>query len=193
MALKGTIYRFRLDLSDVDRNCYQAFNLTLIQHPSETIERMVLRLFAYALSYQEGLEFTRGVCEGDEPDCWSHAPDGRVALWGEVGLPDASRLQHASRHAEQLFLLASGASFDRWQEHNLEPLKSLSNLAGYRIDWEWLQQVATGLERTAKWSLTISDGELYLNDGVRDWSTPLEHLAGGVEREDIGQEVCFRE
>jgi uncharacterized protein YaeQ len=187
MALKGTIYRFRLDLSDVDRNCYQAFNLTLIQHPSETIERMVLRLLAFALSYREGLEFTKGVCEGDEPDLWCHALDGRVELWGEVGLPEAARLQHASRHAEQLFLLAAGAKFGRWQEHNLQPLEGISNLAGYRIDWTWLQKVAAGLERSAQWSLTVSDGVLYLNDGVRDWTTPLERLAGGIGREDIEQ------
>lgn len=187
MALRGTVYRFRLDLSDVDRNCYQALNLTLNQHPSETIERLVLRLLAYALSYREGLEFTRGVCEGDEPDFWSHAPDGRVELWGEVGLPEAARLQHASRHAEQLFLLAGGGKFERWQEHNLEPLKGISNLAGYRLDWAWLQQVANGLERTAQWSLTVSDGMLYLNDGEQDWSTPLEYLAGGLERVSIDQ------
>lgn len=187
MALKGTIYRIRLDLSDVDRNCYQALNLTLIQHPSETLERMVLRLLAYALSYREGLEFTKGVCEGDEPDLWSHAPDGRVALWGEVGLPEAARLQHAARHAEQLFLLAAGGKFERWQENNLSQLEELANLAGYRIDWEWLQQLAAGLERTAQWSLTVSDGVLYLNDGERDLTTSLERLAGGIERQAIEQ------
>lgn len=173
---RSTLYRLRLDLSHVDRGVYENLNLTVVQHPSETLERVVLRILAYSFCYQEGLEYTRGVCIGDEPDFWLREPDGQVKLWGEVGLPEAKRLLRVAPHCEQLFLLASGTKQQRWQEQNLSDLQAINNLTVYALDWAWVQQLAAGMRRSAQWQLTISDGEIYLSDGEQDMSTALDNL-----------------
>ena len=115
MALPSTIFRASLQLANVDRNLYESLQTTVAQHPSETEERLVARLLAYALSYEPGLTFTRGVGAADEPDLWVKGPDGRVMLWIEVGLPDPERLVKASRHVGRVVLFACGASLPRWE------------------------------------------------------------------------------
>ena len=89
MALKPTIFKFAIALSDVDNNRYLDLSLTVAQHPSETLERMMVRLLAYCLNAEDGLEFTRGLSENDEPDLWQHSLDGRILKWIEVGEPAA--------------------------------------------------------------------------------------------------------
>ena len=80
MALKPTIYKSRISLSDIDRHYYAALNLTLAQHPSETLERMMVRVLAYCINAQEQLAFTRGLCAVDEPDIWARTLDNQIAL-----------------------------------------------------------------------------------------------------------------
>ena len=92
MARGATIYRANLELSDVDRGVYAEATLTLARHPSETLERTLVRLLAFALCYEPDLEFGRGVSATDEPDLWSREGDGRVRRWIEVGQPDGKRL-----------------------------------------------------------------------------------------------------
>jgi uncharacterized protein YaeQ len=97
MARNATIYRAQLELSHVDRNVYADLQLTIARHPSETLERTLMRLLAFGLRYDEGLEFGRGVSATDEPDLWRREGDGRVIEWIEVGQPEARRLVVASR------------------------------------------------------------------------------------------------
>src|SRR5512136_652890 len=110
MALPSTIYRTTIQLSDIDRGVYETLQASVARHPSETEERLVARLLASALCYEDGLQFTRGICVGEEPDLWSIGPDGRVTLWVEVGLPEPERLIKAARHVERVVLLACGSA-----------------------------------------------------------------------------------
>jgi uncharacterized protein YaeQ len=178
MALPSTIFRASLQLANVDRNLYESLQTTVAQHPSETEERLVARLLAYALSYEPGLAFTRGVGAADEPDLWVKGPDGRVMLWIEVGLPDPERLVKASRHVGRVVLFACGASLPRWEEQHLSKLAGIANLTVVGLDQGFLSRLVAHLQRSITWSLTITEGSLYLNVGNETLETTLVHISG---------------
>ena len=102
MALKPTIYKFDIDLSDIDEGRYENLNLTVAQHPSETLERMMVRLLAYCLNLSEGLEFTTGLSNTEEPDLLQRSLDGITLKWIEVGEPSAERIRKASTIAKHV-------------------------------------------------------------------------------------------
>jgi uncharacterized protein YaeQ len=128
MALPASIHRVDIDLSDIDCGRNSRLEVTVARHPSETAERLVLRLLAYALCYEEGLVFTRGISAGNEPDLWVKRPDGRVQTWVEVGLPDPERLRKSSRHAERVILVGGGGGLQRWLNQHQAKLASITNL-----------------------------------------------------------------
>lgn len=176
MALPSTIYKANIQLSDVDRGVYETLQSTVARHPSETEERLVARLLAYAIFFQPGLTFTRGVSSGDEPDLWQKGADDRTLLWVEVGTPDAERLIKACRHAGQVSLAACGRALSSWEQLHLPKLKELSNLSIIAFDQPFLNKIISGLERAINWSITISDGILYINIGEDTFETALRSL-----------------
>lgn len=178
MALPSTIYRANIQLSHVDRNLYEPLQVTVARHPSETAERLVTRLLAFALLYEPDLSFTKGICAGDEPDLWVKGPDGRVLLWVEVGLPDPERLVKASRHAERAVLLASGTARFTWEKQHLSKLATVPNLTVLSLDQGFLSQLVSRLERSITWSLTVTEGSLYLERDGETLETTLSHLSG---------------
>lgn len=178
MALPSMIYRATIQLSHVDRGIYEVLQTTLARHPSETAERVVLRLLAYAICHEPDLTFTKGVCAGDEPDLWSKGPDGRVKLWIEVGMPDPDRLLKVCRHAGRVVLLASAPNRFRWDEQYRVTLADVPNLLVVKVDFAFVSQVAAGLERSIVWELTITDGTLYLTSGGKTLETTVEVLVG---------------
>jgi uncharacterized protein YaeQ len=135
---------------------------TIAQHPSETAERLTARLLAYALFFEPGLAFTKGVGAGDEPDLWVMGPDGRVKTWIEVGLPDPERLIKASRHSGRAILLACGPSVPRWIEQHRAKLVNIPNITVFSLDQVFLVRLSARLQRHVAWSLTITEGRLYL-------------------------------
>ena len=110
MALKPTIYKAQIELADSDRNCYEALSLTMAKHPSETLERMMVRLLAYCLNCARGLEFTKGIATADEPDLWTHSDSGEIEQWIEVGHPEELRLRKACGRARQVSVYAFAKS-----------------------------------------------------------------------------------
>lgn len=162
MALPSTIYRFSLELSDIDRQIYESLQATVARHPSETEERLVARLLAYALFYEPGLEFTKGISAGDEPDLWLKGADGRSLLWIEVGLPDSERLLKACRHCERVALMACGNSLPAWEREHLSKLVGVRNLSVITFDQKFIAQLVSRLERNIRWSITRTEGSLYL-------------------------------
>jgi uncharacterized protein YaeQ len=178
MALPSTIYRALVQLSDLDRQVYEELHTTIARHPSETEERLLARLLAYALRFEEGIGFTRGVGAGDEPDLWAKSPDGRVKSWIEVGLPDPERLAKSCRHVEQAILFAFGPGQPRWLEQHLQKLCACRNLTVIGIDFGFLQQLKAHLQRGINWSLTVTEGALYLSVGDQSLETTLQHLSG---------------
>lgn len=162
MALPSTIYRAGIQLADIDRDIYESLQITVARHPSETEERLVVRLLAYALCFEPDLAFTKGISAGDEPDLWVKGPDGRVLLWIEVGLPDPDRLVKASRHAGRVVLFACGPGLARWLEQHRSKLAGIPNLTVRGFDQGFLSGLTARLQRSIAWSLTITEGSLYL-------------------------------
>lgn len=185
MALSATIYRAAIQLSDIDRALYEHLEVTVARHPSETAERLVARLFAYALCYGEALSFTRGVAAGNEPDLWAREPDGRVREWIEVGLPDPDRLRKASRHAGRVILVASGSGLRRWLEQHLPKLELIDNLTILALDPVFVGRVAERLQRVIDWSLTVSGGMIYLAIGSETLECPLQVIRGERRSGDL--------
>ncbi|MDA8412835.1 MAG: YaeQ family protein [Desulfobacteraceae bacterium] len=178
MAQPSTIYRAGIQLSDIDRGLYESLQITVARHPSETEERLLARLLAYALYYESDLVFTKGVGAGDEPDLWSKGPDGRVRSWIEVGLPDAERLVKASRHSEQVVLCAFGPALPVWEKQHLPKLAGISNLTVISLEQAFLGQLAKRLQRTITWSLTVTEASLYLAIDGETLESAVNHLIG---------------
>ena len=173
MALPSTVYKASIQLSDVDRGVYETLQATVAQHPSETAERLVARLLAFAIFYEPDLAFTKGICATDEPDLWVKGPDGRVQFWVEVGLPEAERLIKASRHGERVALLACGRALANWDLQQLPKLERLANLTVISLDQAFIAQLAAQLERSINWSVTITEGIFYLTLADRTLETAI--------------------
>jgi uncharacterized protein YaeQ len=178
MALPSTIYRVTIQLSDVDRGVYESLQATVARHPSETEERLVARLLAYALFFEPELAFSKGIGSGDEPDLWLKGPDGRVLLWVEVGLPEAERLIKACRHAERVALIAGGRVLPAWEQQHLPKLKGVSNLSVISFEQSFINSLVATLDRSIHWEVTISDGNLYMNIGDETFETALQERVG---------------
>jgi uncharacterized protein YaeQ len=170
MALTSTIYSFEIALADVDRGVYEALTLRAALHPSETIERLLIRVLAYCLEYEEGIAFSKGLSDGDEPAVLIRAADGRIKTWIEVGVPDADRLHKAAKSAERVAVYTLK-----------DPRMLLRQLAGrtihraaeiplYTIDPPLVARLADGLDRRTRLDLSVTERQLYLTVGGRSWN-----------------------
>ena len=132
MALKAAVCKAQLQVSDMDRGYYASHALTLAQHPSETVERLMVRLFAFALFADERLQFGRGVSSEDEPDLWQRSLDDRIEHWIDLGQPEESRIRRACGRSDGVTVIGyAPRSFDPWwdkQGSALAPLKALQVL-----------------------------------------------------------------
>lgn len=180
MALPSTIYRVHLQIADIDRGVYETIQTTAAQHPSETEERLVARLLALAIFHEPELTFSKGLSATDEPDIWVKGPDGRTLLWVEVGLPDADRVIKSSRHAERVGLLACGRALANWDQQQLPKLEAVLNLTVVNVEPTFITTLASRLERSITWSVTITEGMLYLTVGEETYETTIRVKAGSL-------------
>ncbi|MFK5914461.1 MAG: YaeQ family protein [Woeseiaceae bacterium] len=162
MAIKPTIYKLRISLSDLDRNYYDTLNLTLAQHPSETIERMMVRVLAYCINAQENLVFTKGLSDIDEPDLWVRTLDDQTALWIEVGEPSVDRVKKSSRLADKVKVYSFNSKADVWWSQSKEKFKRF-DVAFYKFNWENIQSLASLVQRTMDISVSITDDTAYVS------------------------------
>jgi uncharacterized protein YaeQ len=166
MALKSTIFKADLQVSDLDRHYYAAHALTLARHPSETDERMMVRLLAYAMFADERLEFGRGLSTEDEPALWLKDLTGAVKLWIEVGLPDERELRKACGRADRVVVLCyGGRGADLWWNQNRDKLERLRNLDVMNLPAATTQALAGLARRNMSLQCTIQDGQAWLTDG----------------------------
>lgn len=175
MALTATTYKVHLGLSDTDRGIYESLRMTVARHPSETEERMVARILAYGLWYEERLAFGRGLSDVDEPALWLHSLDGQTEHWIEVGRPDSDRLIRAARRTPRVSLLAYGNT-DQWLVQTLPKVAALDNLVIAALPREPLDRLAVDLPRTIDWGLMITDDVLYVSDSDEQHELRLEWL-----------------
>jgi uncharacterized protein YaeQ len=179
MALTATMYRFSIQLSDVDRGVYETLDLRVAQQPSETIEYMLTRVLAWCLEYTEGIALTEGVAAGDEPAVLVRDLTGRVTAWIEVGAPDAARLHRGSKLAGRVAVYT-----------HRDPRIVLDQLVGkkihggegiplYTFGRGFIERVAAILPRRASLSLTITERQLYLDVDDQSFSTTVEERMVG--------------
>ncbi|MCG6117975.1 MAG: YaeQ family protein [Aquimonas sp.] len=175
MALKATVHRAELQVSDLDRHYYASHSLTLAQHPSETDARLMVRLCAFALFAQERLEFGRGLSAEDEPDLWLRSYTGEIEHWIELGQPDEARLRRACGRARRVSLVGySGRAFQIWWEKNAAALARCSNLEVIELPAGAADDLAALLERGMQLQCIVQEGELQLmSDSATVSLTPV--------------------
>ena len=163
MALKATIFKADLQIADMDRNYYADHSLTLARHPSETDERMMVRLLAFALHASEAMGFGKGLCVDDEPDLWQKDLTGAIEVWIDVGLPDEKWLRKACGRAQQVVVVCyGGRAVDVWWSQNRDKLARLANLTVLNLPADVTQAMADLASRTMRLQCTIQDGHVWL-------------------------------
>jgi uncharacterized protein YaeQ len=164
LALKATIFKAELQVSDLDRHSYGTHALTLARHPSETDERMMVRLLAFALNAHEHLEFGPGLSSEDEPDLVQRDLTGAIEHWIDVGLPDERAIRKASGRSRRVTVYTyGGRAADLWWDHNRATLERLANLAVVDIPEETSGAIRALAARTMKLDCTIQDGQIWLS------------------------------
>jgi uncharacterized protein YaeQ len=175
MALKATIFKASVQVSDMDRNYYQSHALTLARHPSETDERMMVRLLAFALHADEALVFGRGLSADDEPDLWHKDLTGAIKLWIDVGQPDEKRLRKAGGRATNVVVYSYGGSgAAMWREQMLPVLARTHNLAVKRITQDASQAMAKLAQRSMDLTYTVQEGQVWVADAKDTVQVTLE-------------------
>lgn len=175
MALQATVYNFDVELADSDRGVYESLALRVARHPSESEEYLVARLLAYLLEFADGIAFSRGISDPDEPTIAIRDLTGAIDTWIDIGMPDAPRLHKASKAARRVVVYT-----------HKDPRQFLNRLAGekihradslelYAIDRALVSALAERLDRRVACSVSIADRELYVSIGT-------ENLSGAVLR-----------
>jgi uncharacterized protein YaeQ len=163
VALRATVYRCELALSDVDRGVYGSYALTLARHPSETEERLMVRLLAFALFADDALEFGRGLSTEGEPDLWQRDATGQIERWIDVGLPDEREVRRACGRAREVVVLAyGGRRAAPWWSASAAALARLPNLRVLALDDEACAGLASLAARSMQLAATVHDGHVWL-------------------------------
>jgi uncharacterized protein YaeQ len=169
MALKSTIFKAQLQIADMDRQLYADHSLTLAQHPSETDERLMMRVLAFALhvpadDHDGALEFGKGLSDTDEPDLWRRNLTGEIEHWIDLGQPDDRRLIRAAGRSKRVTVLGYHASLPIWWKGIAGKVARLSNLDVWAVDPEQSQALAGIVQRTMQLQVTVQDGLVWIAD-----------------------------
>ena len=167
MALKATIFKAQIRIANMERGYYADHALTLARHPSETDERMMLRITAFALNAHEALEFGKGLSDEDEPCLWRKSLTGTIEHWIEVGLPDAKRLRKACGRARDVCVYSYGRGAGIWWRQTGEDLERHANLTIWTFTTEASQALAALTARNMTLQFTIQDGVISVADEKR--------------------------
>jgi uncharacterized protein YaeQ len=179
VALTATIYNVDVDLADSDRGVYESLSVRLAQHPSESAEYLIARLLAYLLEYREGIAFSRGVSDPDEPAISIRDMTGAIRTWIDIGTPDAARLHKASKAAARVVVYTHKDPEQFIRRLEGEKIHRAADLELYSIERALIDALAERLERRIAFSLSITDRELYVSIGA-------ETLSGVVRRLSLG-------
>ncbi len=165
MALTSTIYNFDVELADVDRGVYETLAIRAALHPSETEEFLLTRLLAYCLEYEEGIAFSKGLSDGDEPALWVREPDGRIKAWIEIGAPDAARLHKAAKTADRVAVYTQKDPASLLRRLEGERIHRAGEIPIYGIDRRLLADLGSLLDRRMAIHLSVTGRQLYLDVG----------------------------
>jgi len=165
MALTATIYKAALHIADMDRHYYQDHALTIARHPSETDERMMVRVLAFIRHAHEALSFGKGLSTEDEPDLWQKDLTGLVDLWIDVGQPDDKNIRKACGRAKQVIIYTyGGRGADLWWEQSRGTLERSKNLTVMNLPLDTSRALASLAQRDMELHCTIQDGQIWIGD-----------------------------
>jgi len=180
MAIKATIFKAVLQIADMDRHYYADHLLTLARHPSETDERMMVRLLAFALYADDALSFGQGISADEEPDLWRKDLTGLIEYWITVGLPDERSIRKASGRANRVVVVSYGRAADIWWNQNGDKLKRLNNLAVLNLPTHTTTSLVALAKRNMQLQCSRQDGHIMMSsdDGVVEIEPKILH--GGL-------------
>ena len=166
MASNATVFKAMLQIADMDRNYYHDHALTLARHPSETDERMMVRLLAFVRHAHAALVFGRGISAADEPDLWQKDLTGNIDLWIEVGQPDEKDIRRAGGRAKQVCIFTyGGRGAELWWTQNREKLDRIENLTVINLPIDASRALAKLAQRNMRLQCTVQEGQIWLGDG----------------------------
>ncbi|SAL70686.1 YaeQ family protein [Caballeronia terrestris] len=169
MALKSTIYKAELQIADMDRHYYGDHSLTIARHPSETDERMMVRVAAFGMFASERLEFCKGLSDTDEPDLWQKDLTGQIETWIDVGQPDERRIAKASGRADRVIVIAyAGRTADIWWQGVRAKVERMQNVTVWSLADGVAERLRALAERTMRLQMTVQDGEVSLGSATVD-------------------------
>jgi uncharacterized protein YaeQ len=177
MALGATIYVFSIELADSDRGVYQPLQLRVARHPSESEEYFLTRILAYCLEYTEGIGFSNGLFEPDEPTIAVRDLTGVLSAWIDVGAPEAARLHRASKAAPRVAVYTHKDGEQLAARLSLERIHRVEALELYALDRHWLADLAAKLARRMEFSLTVAERHIYLSLGADTISSVVERIS----------------
>ena len=182
MAASATMYHLQIELSDVDRGVYEALDLRVARHPSETMAYLLTRVIAYCLCYEEGIGFTQGLSTADEPAIWNKDVHNRISLWVDVGTPAAERLHKASKASSRVVVFTHRDPELLKRAARAQPIHRVETIDVRALDESFLDALAAVTERNARWALTHTEGTLYVTVGE-------ESLTGTVTRHSLAESM----
>ncbi len=176
MALTATMRRFEIALADSDRGVYEALELRVAQHPSETDRYLVTRVIARCLEHAEGVDFTKGLAVDDEPAIWQRDLRNDLQAWIEVGAPSVDRLHKAQKTGARVAVYGWQRMKELAQGVAEREVHKREQLAIFAIDPGFLDRVAATLDRVNRWDLSLSGGTLYLNAAGKVFEASIDRV-----------------
>ncbi|MCA9581884.1 MAG: YaeQ family protein [Myxococcales bacterium] len=173
MALTSTLFRFHIELSDIDRSLYETLELRVPCHPSEERDRLVLRVLARAILSEEGLEFGRGLSHTEDPALWTRSPGGDILRWIDVGAPAGERLHRASKKARSTHVVTTKHRTVLAKEWAKAHIHQSDAIEVIHLPGTTVSSLADTLDRSNDWFVTIQDNHLTISDGKHDFGAAL--------------------
>jgi uncharacterized protein YaeQ len=181
VALNATVYSFEINLSDLDRNLYQALAFRAAQHPSETDAYLMTRVLAYCLEYREGLSFSKGgLSDPDAPALAVHDLTGAMLRWIDIGLPEPARLHRASKASPQVAIYSHKDVDTLLARLGTEKIHRANDIQITTFDHDFIASLCTRLTRRMTFDLVVTEGQLYLSLGE-------DTISGNLTRHAVGQ------
>lgn len=181
MALKSTIFKADLQIADMDRQYYQDHSVTIARHPSETDERMMVRLLAFIRHAHEALLFGKGLSDVEEPDLWQKDLTGAIDLWIEAGLPDERRILKAAGRAAHVLVYSYGSTAHIWWKNIGSRVERLDNLTVVHVPPASSQALARLAQRNMRLQCTLQDGQIWVSDENDSLQVEIETWKGRSE------------
>ncbi|MEE9384049.1 MAG: YaeQ family protein [Nannocystaceae bacterium] len=177
MAQSATMYRFHIDLSDIDHGLYESLDLRVARHPSEDEDRVVVRVLARAIAHEPGLAFGRGLSNVEDAALWRHSPAGEIETWIEVGMPSADRLHRASKAARTLRVFTDKPAVLLRKAWSSRVVHGATQIEIVQLPRGLVRELARNLGQNVTWYLMLQDGQIQVASEEHSVDGPLTRLS----------------